>query len=344
MKPKISIIVPVRNEESYVIRCLDSVFSQSNLDDNNLDVIVVDGLSTDNTREIVRDYQKQYSNLILLDNPGLIVPIGMNKAYAIAKGEIIIRVDGHCEIAPDYVSNCLKYLSETDADGVGGPMQTIGETPLSETIAVAMSSIFGVGNSSFRTIQGKTMYVDSIPFPAYTREIIVKVGFYDEEMVRNQDDEYNYRIREAGGKLLLAVDVQSRYYSRGSLTKLWKQYFQYGYWKVRVLQKNPRQMSLRQFIPPAFVASLILSLVLTLFDPVFWSFFKIISGAYLLANLSASILTSAKKGWQHLFLLPVVFPILHVSYGLGFLVGLVKFAKRWNDKIGKVPPGKPFQI
>ena len=343
MKNKVSIIVPIRNEASYISNCLDSVFNQVNMGNYQMEVIVVDGSSTDNTHEIVRVYQNQYANLVLLDNPGLIVPTGINCAYQVAKGDVIIRVDGHCEIAPDYVSNCIHHLSETDAVGVGGPMQTIGETPLSETIAVAMSSVFGVGNSTFRTIQGKSMYVDSIPFPAYTRGIITKVGYYDEEMVRNQDDEYNYRIREAGGKLLLAADVQSKYYSRGSLRKLWKQYFQYGYWKVRVLQKHPRQMSLRQFIPPTFVASLILSFVFALFIPVFWIILAGIGGVYLLANLLASILTAAKKGWQHLFFLPVVFVILHISYGLGFLVGLVKFANRWNDKIGKVPQGTPFQ-
>ncbi len=343
MNNKVSTIIPIRNESVYIKKCLDSVYSQVNLDGYELEVIIVDGLSTDNTRGIVKEYQKHHSNLILLANPGCIVPMGMNRAYEIANGGIIIRVDGHCEIAPDYVSNCIHHLSETNAVGVGGPMLTIGETPLSETIAIAMSSVFGVGNSYFRTMQGKTMFVDSVPFPAYTREIIAKVGFYDEEMVRNQDDEYNYRIREAGGKLLLAADVQSKYYSRGSIKKLWKQYFQYGCWKVRVLQKHPRQMSLRQFVPPAFVVSLIVSLVFALLNPVFWLIFSGIGGLYLLVNLLASILVAAKKGWHHLVLLPLVFVILHISYGLGFLVGLVKFANRWGDKIGKVPPGVPFQ-
>jgi glycosyltransferase involved in cell wall biosynthesis len=338
----ISIILPVRNEENYIAACLTNIFSQKNFN-SEMEVIIADGMSTDNTRDIVKEFQKQHSNLILIDNPAKIVPTAMNKALAIARGDIIIRVDGHCEITPFYVSNCVKHLIETSADGVGGPMQTIGETHLSETIAIAMGSVFGVGNSAFRTSQGKTMFVDSVPFPAYTRQIIEKIGLYDEELIRNQDDEYNYRIREAGGMLLLAADVQSRYYSRGSLTKLWKQYFQYGYWKVRVLQKHPRQMSLRQFVPPAFVASLILSFALALFFQLFWFIFLGISGSYLLANLLASFLIAAKKGWQYLMLLPLVFAILHISYGLGFLVGSVRFANRWNDKIGKVPPGLPFQ-
>jgi len=176
-----------------------------------------------------------------------------------------------------------------------------------------------------------------VPFPAYTREIITKVGLYDEELVRNQDDEYNYRIRAAGGKLLLAADVQSTYFSRGSLGKLWKQYFQYGFWKVRVFQKHPRQMSLRQFVPPTFVFILLVSFLLTALLPWGWVTFALVAGSYFLVNLAASILTSLKKGWQHLLLLPLTFAILHISYGLGFLIGLFKFWNRWGDKSGKVP-------
>lgn len=343
MNNKVSIIIPIRNEAAYISRCLDSVFSQTNLTGTELEVIVVDGLSTDNTREIVSEYQCQHPNLILLDNPGLIVPKGMNRAYAVAKGDVIIRVDGHCEIAPDYVSNCLKHLRQSDAVGVGGPMQTIGETPLSETIAVGMSSVFGVGDSAFRTTNGNTQFVDSIPFPAYTRCIIEKVGKYDEELVRNQDDEYNYRIREAGGKLLLAGDIQSRYYSRGSLGKLWKQYYQYGLYKVRVLQKHPKQMSIRQFIPPLFVGSLLISLLASFVLPYVWFLFILLSGYYLLVNLAASILTASRRGWKHLPLLPVIFPILHISYGLGFLVGMVKFANRWGEKVYIEPLSRPIR-
>ena len=340
--PLISIILPVRNEENFINNSIEAILTQD-YPSEQISIIIVDGMSIDGTRLIVQEYQAQNPNIILLDNPFFIAPIGLNIALQQVKGEIIIRVDGHCVIAPDYISKCVEHIQKYSVDGVGGPMQSIGESPMASVIALGMSSLFGVGNSFFRTTQGKTMLVDSVPFPAYTRQIIEKVGLYDEELVRNQDDEYNYRIREAGGKVLLASDVKSKYFSRGSLKKLWKQYFQYGYWKVRVLQKHPRQMSLRQFVPPTFVASLILTFVLALFIPVFWIIFTGIAGVYLLANLLASILTAAKKGWRHLLLLPLVFAILHISYGLGFLVGLVKFANRWNDKIGKVPQGKPFQ-
>jgi hypothetical protein len=221
-------------------------------------------------------------------------------------------------------------------DGVGGPMDSIGETFMARAIAIGMSSSFGVGNSAFRTTSGKSLLADTVPFPAYTRQMIQRAGLYDEELVRNQDDEYNYRIRELGGKILLADDVRSTYFSRTSLKGLWRQYYQYGYWKVRVLQKHPRQMSLRQFVPPAFVLGLLGSGLLALF-PLFRFLGIAVPLLYLLANLIASVMTSAKKSWKYLPVLPLVFLILHVSYGLGFLVGLVKFWNRWGDKVGKTP-------
>jgi len=175
-----------------------------------------------------------------------------------------------------------------------------------------------------------------VPFPAYTRKIIERAGPYDEELERNQDDEYNYRIRELGGKILLAEDVHSTYFSRGSLKSLWRQYFQYGYWKVRVLQKHPRQMSLRQFVPPAFVLTLYGSILLALF-PVCRPLSLVTPLVYLVVNLFFSIITASKHGWQYLPSLPLIFTILHLSYGMGFLVGMLRFVHRWKAKKGKMP-------
>lgn len=338
--PFVSIILPIRNEGKYLSRCLTKVFSQ-NYPGERIEVIVVDGMSSDTTQEIICSFQQDHHNLKKIENEGKIVSKGMNAALGIAKGDIIIRVDGHCEISPEYVRNCVKHLLEDDVDGIGGSMNTIGETPLSDTIAIAMSSTFGVGGSAFRTLSGKTRLVDTVPFPAYTRQIIQKVGAYDEELIRNQDDEYNYRIRERGGKILMSADVLSQYYSRGSLSKLWKQYYQYGYWKVRVLQKHPLQMSLRQFAPPLFVFSLFVSLLLLFLFDWGWLLSVSIIGSYLIANFAAAILTASKKGWRHLYLLPVCYIILHISYGMGFLIGLVRFSHRWNDKKGFVPKLEP---
>ena len=328
--PFVSVIMPVRNEAGFITRSLDCVLDQD-YPPERLEVIVADGRSTDATRELVESWQAEHPNLQLVDNPGQIAPTGLNAALARARGEVIVRVDGHCEIAPDYVRNCVKHLREDGVEGVGGPLETIGTTPMAEAIAAAMSSPFGVGGSAFRTVKDRTMLTDTVAFPAYTRAAIERAGLFDEELVRNQDDEYNYRLRKLGGRILLATDVQARYYSRSSLRSLFKQYFQYGYWKVRVLQKHPRQMSLRQFIPPLFVASLVVALLLATLFAWGWLILAAVGGSYLVANLMASLITAARGNLRQLFLLPPVFLALHLSYGAGFLLGLVKFAPRWSD-------------
>jgi len=336
--PFVSVLIPIRNEARYIERCLQAVLAQDYPADR-LEILVIDGRSTDGTHDRVQriiDEHPAPPGIRLLDNPGGIVPTGLNIGIREARGEIIVRVDGHCIIAPDYVKNCVKHIQKGQVDGVGGPWQTVGETELARIIAVGMSSSFGVGDSAFRTQTGKTMLADTVPFPAYTRNLIHRIGLYDEELVRNQDDEYNYRIRELGGKVLLASDVRSTYFCRSSLRGLWRQYFQYGYWKVRVLQKHPRQMRLRQFVPPLFVLALAGSGVMAFIPGVRWMA-PIVPGVYLLANLLASVITASRRGWRYFPLLPLVFAILHLSYGLGFLVGLIRFARRWKDRRGRVP-------
>ncbi|HPO57840.1 MAG TPA: glycosyltransferase family 2 protein [Anaerolineaceae bacterium] len=253
--PFVTVIMPIRNEEKYIAGSLEAVLNQD-YPAGRMEVLVADGMSTDRTREIVQRMAQGDPRVRLLDNPGRIVPTGLNLALRQARGEIMVRVDGHCIIAPDYVSHCVRLLQEGRADGVGGPMETVGEDPLSQTIALAMSSAFGVGGSAFRTVKDRELEVETVPFPAYRMETIRRIGLFDEEQVRNQDDEYNYRLLKHGGRILLSPAIRSRYYSRSSLKKLWRQYFQYGFWKVRVLQKHPRQLRLRQFVPPVFVAGL----------------------------------------------------------------------------------------
>ena len=340
----VTLVLPVRNETAYIERGLSAIMAQDYPADQ-MEILIADGMSTDNTRKIVNNFATFHPQpqIHILDNLGKIVPTGMNIALRQARGEIIIRVDGHCIIAPDYVRRCVEHILKDGVDGVGGPMESVGETHMAKAIAIGMSSPFGVGNSAFRTISGKSMLADTVPFPAYTRQIIERTGLYDEELIRNQDDEYNYRIRELGAKILLANDVRSTYFSRTSLKGLWRQYFQYGYWKVRVLQKHPRQMSLRQFVPPAFVLALFGSALLVFF-PILRPLSSVVSVIYLLANLGASFWTASRRGWASLAYLPLVFAILHLSYGLGFLVGLVKFWNRWGDKTGKTPAwsGEPI--
>jgi succinoglycan biosynthesis protein ExoA len=329
--PFVAVVMPVRNEARYVERSLSSVLNQDYPADR-LEVIVADGMSTDGTRAIVAEWASRDDRVRLIDNPKQIAPAGLNLAMSCARGSVVARVDGHCEIAHDYIRCAVARLLADSADGVGGPIDTVGETPVARTIAAAMSSKFGVGGSAFRTTKDRTVVVDTIAFPVYTREVIERAGAYDEELVRNQDDEYNYRLRKMGARLLLAAEVRSRYYSRSSIASVFRQYFQYGFWKVRVLQKHPRQMSPRQFVPPVFVAALggATFLVAT---PLGWLPLATVLPAYGLANIVATQRVASGKhlGGQAL-LMPIVFAALHIGYGTGFLIGLVRFAARWRTQ------------
>lgn len=330
--PIVTIIMPVRNEGSYIERSLGSVMAQD-YPSAHTEIVVVDGLSDDGTQDVVRRIAAGESNMRLVENRERIVSTALNHGLRQARGDIIVRVDGHCEIAPDYVRQCVHHLQQSGADGVGGPIETIGETRVAQGIALAMSSWFGMGGSAFRTIKDRAMWVETVAFAAYRMETIRRIGLYDEELVRNQDDEYNYRLLKQGGKILLTPDIRSRYYGRGSLRKLWRQFYQYGFWKVRVMQKHPRQMRWRQFVPFAFVLALIVTALL----PIGWAFFMAILLVYGAANLLASSGIARQHGWRYFPTLLLAHPTMHVSYGLGFLVGLVRFAGRWGDKRGGVP-------
>lgn len=327
-QPFVSVVLPVRNEARFIRRCLEAVQGQDYPIDR-MEIIVADGMSTDDTRQIVESMRHGRVPIRLIPNPGKIVPTGLNAAIAASRGKVIVRVDGHCEIAPDYVSRCVQHLSE-GVDAVGGPLQTVGETMLARAIALAMSSSFGVGNSAFRTVNDSTMLVDTVAFPAYTREVVELLGPFDEELVRNQDDEYNSRLRKRGGRILLAADVRSTYFSRTALRPLWRQYFQYGYWKVRVLQKHPRQMSARQFVPPLFVVALTASLIALPLTSLGYWWLAAVAGPYVAAALLASVWLS-RRDLVLSPLLPVIFAILHISYGAGFLEGLISFRHRWRE-------------
>jgi succinoglycan biosynthesis protein ExoA len=332
---KLSIILPIYNEEKYVGLCLDQIYQQQDLP-NTFEIIVADGMSTDRTRDIIRAHQANQTNLMLIDNPKKIVPVGLNLAIKQASGDIIIRIDGHTTIPPDYIRKCVNTLERTNADNVGGCMTAVGITEFGKAVAIATSTPFGVGNSKFHyaKVEEET---DSVYMGAWPKEVFERIGLFDEELVRDQDDEFNYRLREKGGKIILNPEIKSIYTTRSSPSTLWKQYFQYGLWKIRVLQKHPGQMSLRQFIPPLLVFSLLISVVLTL--TITWGkwLLFLVALSYLIANIVASIMTASIKGWKHFPLLAVTFLIIHLSYGFGFLAGLIKFWNRWGDKKGQVP-------
>jgi succinoglycan biosynthesis protein ExoA len=329
-RPRVTVIMPVRNEGAFIARSLGAVLHQD-YPSGGMEIIVVDGMSDDGTVERLRELGAGHPELTVLANPGRIVPTGLNLALARARGEVVVRVDGHCEVAPDYVRRCVERLREGVWAGVGGVVETVGETAPARAIALAMSVPFGVGGGNFRTIASRREDVDTVAFAAYPRPVLDRVGPFDEELVRNQDDEYNFRVRRAGGRLLLAPDIRSRYFSRASLGSLWRQYLQYGYWKVRVMQKHPRQMRARHFVPGALVAGVGLAwLLLAAGRSGVW-LPAAVSGAYALANLACS-LAAARRDRRTLWVLPGAFAAMHFAYGLGFLWGMLRFVGRWGDR------------
>lgn len=344
MDPFVTIIMPIRNEEEYIARSLDSI-RQQDYPAARIEILVVDGMSTDATRAIVSEMSRELPHLQLLDNPQQIVPTALNIGLAHSRGEIIVRVDGHVVLEPGYISGCIATLQERpEADCAGGIITSMNHTFLGEAIALAMSSSFGVGNSYFRTRkQGdEEGYVDSLAFGAYRREVFDRIGLFDEELVRNQDDEFNYRLRKSGGKIFLTPRIHSWYFSRLKIRPLWRQFYQYGLWKIRVLQKHFAQMRLRQFVPPAFVLSLLLSGLVAMFWPPARWLAGLILAAYLTVSLLFTLRLCSREGLRYAPLLPLIFVVIHVSFGLGFLVGLIRFAGRWGDRTGRVPALQPL--
>lgn len=321
--PRVSVIIAMRNEEAYIGKCLASLAEQD-YPSELLEVLVIDGRSTDRSREIVRAGQGELRNLRLLDNEKKVAPVAFNMGINNAQGQIVVIISAHCYLASNYISRCVEYLARTAADCVGGPIESIGEDRNARAVALAMSSPFGVGDALFR-YSHREQYVDTLAFGAYRREIFDRVGLFDEELVGNEDDEFNYRLRRHGGKLLLTPAIKSFYYSRPSLGALWRQYFRYGFGKVRVVQKHPGLVRLRHLIPGLFVASLLVSGVLALFIPVFALLFALIVVSYLSLSLLVSLRIASKQGWQYLPILPLAFASLHFGYGIGFLGGVAYF-------------------
>jgi len=339
--PFVSIIIPCRNEEKFIGKCLDSIIAQ-NYPKDKIEVLVVDGRSTDRTREIVKKYAQKYPFIKVLDNPRKITPTALNIGIRQAKGEIIIRMDAHNVYEESYVSKCVKYLKEYNVDNVGGIWVTLpaNNTIVAKSIALALSHPFGVGNAYFRIGSKKPRFVDTVPFGCYKKEVFEKIGLFDEELIRNQDDEFNLRLIKNGGKILLVPDIISYYYARDSLSKLWKMYFQYGYFKPLVVRKIGDILTWRQLIPAIFVSSLILTGVLSFFSKLFLWLFSLIVCSYLLTNFGFSFAIAIKKELKFFPVLPFVFATLHFSYGLGYLKGIWDFLihkKHLKKKIEDIP-------
>ena len=328
----VSVILPIRNESAFIERSLGAVLAQD-YPHHLLEVLIADGMSTDDTRQRIERLAQTHPaiRVSVVDNPGRIVPSGFNLAVARARGDVIVRVDGHTIVSPDYVRECVAALKRSGADNVGGRMVAVSHGRFGEAVAQATSVRFGVGGARFHYSE-REEWVDTVYMGAWPRRVFETIGLFDEEQVRNQDDEFNYRLLDQGGRILLSPSIKSHYYNRSSMRSLWKQYYQYGYWKVRVMQKHPAKMRPRQFAPPLLAASLLLTLGLAPFSEVGRWGLLLVTGAYLAANLTASAITAGRSDWRLFPRLVIAFAILHLSYGLGFLRGLVAFRGRWGDR------------
>ena len=320
--PRVSVVVPCRNEEAYIAACLDSILG-GDYPQDLLEVLVVDGQSDDGTREILAQYATRHPRVSLLENPKRITPAALNVAIRAALGSVIIRMDAHVLYPPDYISRLVDALEETGADNVGGVLETVpvDDTPTARAIALGLSHPFGVGNSHFRTGSRVRREVDTVPFGCYRRETFDRIGMFDEELIRNQDDEFNFRLIGRGGRVLLVPEVRCRYFPRRSLRQLARMYYQYGYFKPLVARKVGRVMTLRQLVPSILVATLVGSAGLSQLIPGAGAVFASVAAVYagfVVACSAAAARTDLRCGLA----LAAVFPILHFSYGIGFMRGI----------------------
>ena len=319
----VSIVIPCRNEKDHIEACLRSILAQE-APPGGFEIIVADGMSDDGTREILARLAAHTPRLCAIDNPGRIVSTGLNAAIREARGNLIVRMDAHTEYASDYLSQCVLVLRETSADNVGGPWIAHGQGLVGQAIAAAFHSPFAVGGARGHDPSYEGL-VDTVYLGCWPREVFERIGFFDEELVRNQDDEFNLRLARAGGKIWQSPRIRSWYQPRNSLLSLFRQYKQYGYWKVRVIQKHKLPASVRHVVPGLFVLAVAGLPLLGLW----WSFalwcWLALLGAYTVSNTAASLLTAARTKWKLLPVLPLVFVCYHFAYGYGFLRGMWDF-------------------
>lgn len=318
-----------RNEIRHIRECLDSLLEQQ-WEELDWEAVIADGMSDDGTREVLAEYCARNPRLRWIENPGRIVSTGLNAAIRLARGSVIIRMDAHTLYDPSYCRRCVVVLLRTNASNAGGPARTHAQSVRSRAVAAAYHSPFSTGGARFHMADYRG-WVDTVPYGCWRKETLLELGLYDESLVRNQDDELNLRLIRQGGKIWQDPDIKSWYTPRGDLKSLFKQYFQYGFWKVPVLRKHKRPGSWRHLAPVAFVGGNVLmpaawaSRMGTASELVGMAWLCAI-GAYALIIGFASVQAARRNGWDLLPLLPAAFATFHVSYGLGMMTGLLR---RW---------------
>jgi len=321
--PFVSVLIPVRNEAGFIGRCLQALAAQD-YPRERFEVIVLDGESTDATEyEVKHTAESAGLTVYVATNKKRTTAAGMNLGLSLAKGQIIVKVDGHTRVDPGFISASVKALAESGADAVGGPIETRGHGTVGRAIALAMSSPFGVGDTTFRHSQVE-QWTDSVPFAAYRRDVFERVGYFAEDIDRGEDDEFNYRLRDAGGRILLTPAIRCVYYSRPTLAALARQYWGYGLAKASVLGRHPGRLRARHLAPSALVLALAGGGLLSFIKRRFVLVPAVAASAYWTANLVASLRIARRGNWREAPYLPLAFATIHFSAGAGMLAGALR--------------------
>lgn len=340
--PFVSIVVPCRNELHYLAPCLDSILA-TDYPRDRLEILVVDGESDDGTRAIADLYAARRATTVrVLRNPGRTAPTALNLGIREARGEVVARMDAHATYPPEYLPRLVEALGTMGADNVGGVLTTLPANggSMARAIAVALSHPFGVGNSRFRIGAATPQWVDTVAFGCWPRHVFTWIGGFDEELVRNQDDEFNHRLVARGGRVLLVPSVTARYYARETLGQVARMFYQYGLYKPLVARKVGRVMTVRQLAPPAFTLALALAAALAPWLGVARLFGAGLAAVYAAAALGAAATQVPRLGVRGALNLAAAFPVMHLSYGWGFLRGLVRWALPGRSRA----PGAPAPV
>jgi glycosyltransferase involved in cell wall biosynthesis len=320
--PMITVIIPMRNEEEYIGRCLESIMEQG-YPKKLTEVLVVDGGSSDGSVRIVKELAREHRNIRLLGGEGVNCPAAMNVGIRSSRGEVISKIDAHGYPASDYLRKGTEYLcADESVKCVGGPIRPVGKNTIAKANAIARSSVFGVGQGTY-SIGGEPRFVDTVQCGLYDRAVFEKIGLFDESLQFGEDEEINWRIRKRGWKILSTPEVRFFYFPRTSLGKQYQQYYNYGRARVKVIRKHPTFFRVKHVVPSLFTSALLLSGVLAAFSNLFLVVFLGIALLYSGVSLAVSATASAKEGWKYFGLLPLSFGALHFGYGMGFLLGLV---------------------
>ena len=324
-QPLVSIVIPARNEENTIQRCIDSL-AKSDYPKNRLEIIVVDGMSEDGTVEVVKRLSAENSQIRLLPNEKKITPVARNIGVKAAQGDYIMFFDAHSTASSDYIRKCVELMQETGADNVGGVLKTLPseDTSLGIVIAKVLSSRFGVGGSKFRTGVEARQEVDTVPFGFYKRDVFERIGLFDDNLVRNQDIEFNLRLKRAGGKILLSPEIELTYLSRSNLKGFLRNNFGNGFWVIYAYRFSKTPFSLRHLVPMFFTVFMLAGTILPLLPPVFAYLWLVPLALYLTMDVVFSIKLVRQSNNRSLALALVLFPLLHLAYGLGSIAGFFR--------------------